>query len=379
MLVVRLVSPAEYILGSFSAVIIRATRDLYNIFLSSIHFPVIMISHRCCRPHPYSRPSLVVLFVSLIAQAHCFHASPTSGRTFVTRSDAATSTKVYTAAPHLYLDEYVPMPRKTKTPRTILSLDEYRLQYAKSIENPSDYWSERARDLLDWEVPFTKGLEGNLQDGDVEWFGDGQLNVCYNAVDRHAQTNPDKIAMIWEGDEPDQVRRITYQELQDEVSQIAHALQNQGVQTGDVVTIYMPMIPQLPMTMLACARLGAVHSVVFAGFSADALAARVVAASSKFVVTANCGKRGTKNIPLLDIVSNAETKPGVDDVLEKVLVWDHGLCSGQEASYASSDDTNAKHVDMAALVAQQSTDFAPVARMAEDPLFILYTSGMFES
>lgn len=140
----------------------------------------------------------------------------------------------------------------------------------------------------------------SLSKGDVSWFQCGQLNVCYNAVDRHVLTGGkgDQVAMIWEGDEPNEVRRITYTELLAKVSQIANALKSQGVQKGDVVTIYMPMIPELPVTMLACARIGAAHSIVFAGFSADALAARITAAQSAVVVTSVLGQRAGKTVPI---------------------------------------------------------------------------------
>jgi acetyl-CoA synthetase len=170
-------------------------------------------------------------------------------------------------------------------------------------------------------------LHGTLKDGNVAWFPDGYLNVCYNAVDRHAFQHPHKIAMIWEGDEPDQVRSISYQELLQKVSQIANALQSQGVKKGDVVTIYMPMIPELPMTMLACARLGAVHSVVFAGFSAEALASRVSAAQSKYLVTSDIGKRGGKTIQLKNIVNEARTKEGAENYLKTIFVWEHAVAT----------------------------------------------------
>jgi acetyl-CoA synthetase len=338
------------------------------------------------------RHSLLLLLLSLAAQAHCFHASSPAtpkniwGRKSRTARDlsqeatAESDSSQTASAPHLYQDVYDPIPRRQSSSKS-LSLDDYKTQYAQSIQNPSDYWADIAKNLVDWDVPFTQSLQGNFQDGDVSWFANGQLNVCYNAVDRHAQKTPDKTALLWEGDEPTQVRRITYQQLQDKVSQIAHALTAQGVQAGDVVTIYMPMIPELCMTMLACARLGAVHSVVFAGFSADALAARVVAANSHYIVTANQGKRGSKTIPLLDIVIAAQGKDGVDNVLEKVLVWDHGMASGGDATYHPPTTQFeqlswlAKHVSMDELVNEQSTDFAPVSRNAEDPLFILYTSG----
>jgi acetyl-CoA synthetase len=226
---------------------------------------------------------------------------------------------------------------------------------------------------LDWDLLFDTVLEGSLQEGDVTWFAGGKLNACYNAIDRHvAAGKEDQIAMIWEGDEPDNIRRLTYQDLLHKVSQIANALTVMGVRQGDVVTIYMPMIPELALTMLACARLGAVHSVVFAGFSAEALANRIVAARSKFVVTADHGLRGGKTIPLKDIVNAARQKRHVEDIVEHVLVWER---YHDPTSIAAPYDMQPKDVRMDPLVASQRPYCAPVSVDAEDNLFILYTSG----
>ncbi|GKY98105.1 hypothetical protein MPSEU_000768300 [Mayamaea pseudoterrestris] len=362
------------------------------------------------------RRLLFLLVLSLAAQAHCFLASPSSPnktpaflkRTYrggeldgshlkqaaaaatslneqpsdgtVSPSSSSSSTAIQHQQHPLVYD---PIPLDDKTNSSSMTLDDYKQQYQESIHNPGAYWSNIANRLIDWDQTFTTSLTGNLHDGNVEWFADGTLNVCYNAVDRHAFKTPDKVALLWEGDEPHQMRQISYLELQQRVSQIANALAAQGVKQGDVVTIYMPMVPELPMTMLACARLGAVHSVVFAGFSADALAARVVASNSKHLVTANHGKRASKTIQLLEIVEAAVRK--ANHVVQAVLVWDHGLASGLEASYvpAATDNngatatatTDTKYVNMDALVKEQSTDCPPVSRRAEDPLFILYTSG----
>jgi acetyl-CoA synthetase len=216
-------------------------------------------------------------------------------------------------------------------------------------------------------------LQGDFDAGDITWFAGGKLNVSYNAIDRHvAAGRADQVAMIWEGDEPDDIRRLTYRDLLRQVSQIANALTASGVRKGDVVTIYMPMIPELAMTMLACARIGAVHSVVFAGFSAEALAQRVVAAQSKFVVTADHGLRGGKKIPLKDIVNTARTKPGVEDILERVLVFER---FHDPTAIDAPYETQPKDVRMDPLVACQRPYSAPVSMDAEDNLFILYTSG----
>ena len=161
--------------------------------------------------------------------------------------------------------------------KTAQSLQKYKAEHKRSIEDPEGFWAEKAVQYLDWEKPFDSVLHGSLEQGDVSWFGGGKLNMAYNAIDRHVyEGKADQVAIIWEGDEPDDIRKITYGELLAKVSRIANALSASGVRKGDVVTIYMPMIPELAMTMLACSRLGAVHSVVFAGFSAEALAQRIV-------------------------------------------------------------------------------------------------------
>ena len=251
--------------------------------------------------------------------------------------------------------------------------DRYLHEYAQSIQDPAAFWGRQAHAYLDWHKPYDAVLQGSLRHGDVRWFAGSQLNVAYNAIDRHVMNGKgDQVALLWEGDEPDQVQKITYDELLRQVSQIANALTAQGVKKGDVVTIYMPMIPALPMTMLACARIGAVHSVVFAGFSAEALASRVVAAGSDTIVTADIGKRGGKTIGLKKIVDEARGKENMDDSLRQVLVFEHGYQGSEsEAPYEMKD----KDVRMNPLVERQRPYSPPVPMDAEDPLFILYTSG----
>ena len=202
----------------------------------------------------------------------------------------------------------------------------YESLHAESIADPAKFWMEEGDKRLSWFTkpsPDQSAIHGGFHDGDVKFFPGGKLNMCYNAIDRHVYANNGKggedIAMIWEGDEPDDTKTFTYNEVLQKVSKIANALKSQGVRKGDKVTIYMPMIAELPMTMLACARIGAVHSVVFAGFSAEALAARVSAAKSEYVVTADIGLRGTKRIPLKKIVDDALTKFDCEDVVKKVM------------------------------------------------------------
>ncbi len=259
--------------------------------------------------------------------------------------------------------------------KTISSFDQYKKTHAESIKDPAKYWGSIAATELDWMTPFDKNriLEGDLTKGDVRWFAGGKLNAAYNALDRH---NPDDLAIIWEGDEPDDVRKITFGEMLGKVSQISNALKAKGVKKGDVVTIYMPMIPELAMTMLACARIGAVHSVVFAGFSAEALASRVKAANCGNVVTGDYGMRGGRKIDLKAIVDNAMNLIEDKELVKNVLVWERGFKEGEttaesETTYEIQD----KDVRMDLLVADQRPFCAPEPMDAEDNLFILYTSG----
>ena len=216
------------------------------------------------------------------------------------------------------------------------------------------------------------------------WFNGAKLNMCYNAIDRHV-LNPstaNKVAMIWEGDEPSQVLKFTYADLQRKVSEIANALKAQGVKKGDVVTIYMPMLPQLPMTMLACARIGAVHSVVFAGFSSEALSSRISASKSSIVVTADEGVRGTKSIPLKKIVDEAIEKNNCVDIVKNVLVYERDrsiLGDGEEydasANKSVMEWVDGRDVNMNDLLLKQRPYCPPETMDSEDPSFILYTSG----
>lgn len=212
-------------------------------------------------------------------------------------------------------------------------------------------------------------MHGNFEKGNVAFFLNGKINACYNCVDRHVfeYGNGDDVAIIWEGDEPSDTSHVTYQELLDKVCQIANAFKSMGVKKGDVVTLYMPMIPECLMTMLACARIGAVHSVIFAGFSADAIAERVVCAQSKFVVTADGGKRGGRNLPLKQTCDTALAKEGCQKIVEKVFVFAH---AGGPGEWVEGRD-----VKMNKLIADQRP-YCPCEWMdSEDNLFILYTSG----
>ena len=218
----------------------------------------------------------------------------------------------------------------------------------------------------------SKKIKGSFQEGSVSWFSGGKINVCYNAVDRYCMAPYNRgaeTAIIWEGDEPDSVSHISYHELHLNVCRIANALKASGVRKGDVVTLYMPMVPELAYTMLACARIGAVHSVIFAGFSADAIADRVYDAKSKWVVTASAGSRGGRNLPLKSICDAAVMKERCLGIVEKVFVFDG---KGANGSDWKEEDV---HVRFTELVECQRPVCACEWMDAEDPLFILYTSG----
>lgn len=259
--------------------------------------------------------------------------------------------------------------------KTTSALDRYKADHQRSISDPETFWAEKSTEFLDWEHPYHSVLSGSLESANIRWFEGGKLNVCFNAIDRHViQGRGDAVAMLWEGDEPTDTQSFTFSELQARVSKIAGALRAQGVRKGDRVTIYMPMIPELPMTMLACARIGAAHSVVFAGFSAEALAQRIVAAESSVVVTATTGMRGGKAIPLKKIVDDARTKVGAEDVVDKVLVWER-IRDGEAVPEVPTFDMKEKDVRMDSLVRSQRPYFPPEPMDSEDNLFILYTSG----
>jgi len=264
-------------------------------------------------------------------------------------------------------------PASLYEPCTSASLALYKSNHSASIRDISAYWSELAKSKLDWYAPFPAGVTGSFVDGSVSWFAGGKLNVCYNAVDRYClppYNRGDETAIIWEGDEPDAVKRISYRELQLSICRIANALKASGVQKGDVVTLYMPMVPELCMTMLACARIGAVHSVIFAGFSADAIADRIHDAKSKWVVTASAGSRGGRNLPLKSICDAAVKKSRCVDIVQKVFVFD-----GKGPDGSEWEGEAGLHVRFSDLVQEQRPVCSCEWMDAEDPLFILYTSG----
>ncbi len=243
----------------------------------------------------------------------------------------------------------------------------YEAMYAESIENPEAFWERQGR-RLDWLTPYRKIKDVSYQPGDVHirWYEDGQLNVAANCLDRHLQQRGEQTAIIWEGDDPQQSEHISYADLHRRVCRLANGLKSLGVGKGDVVTIYLPMIPEAAVAMLACARIGAVHSVVFAGFSPDALASRIADGGSALVITADEGLRGGRTIPLKDNVDAALALPGGECVRHTVVV----RRTGAEVNWHGARD-----VDYEELTEAQSAECAPEVMNAEDPLFILYTSG----
>ncbi len=246
---------------------------------------------------------------------------------------------------------------------SIRSLDDYLALYRRSIDDPEGFWREQA-ERLTWQHPPQLVMDSDMHEVDFAWYGGGRLNACVNCVDRHLVTQPDKHAILWVGDEPEDYRFITYRELKHMVARIANVLLAHGVTRGDRVALYMPMIPELPAAMLACARIGAVHSVVFAGFSAESLRGRIVDAGAKLVITANEGVRGGKKIPLKTTVDRA-----VDGLsfVSSVLV-------ARRTEFEPPMQPGRDHWLESEMARQRST--CPAEWMhAESPLFTLYTSG----
>ncbi|MCQ2995460.1 acetate--CoA ligase [Pseudomonas syringae] len=243
----------------------------------------------------------------------------------------------------------------------------YKAMYQQSVVNPDGFWREQAQ-RLEWIKPFTSVKQTSFDDHrvDIKWFADGTLNVAYNCLDRHLEERGDTIAIIWEGDDPSESRNITYRELHAEVCKFANALRGQDVHRGDVVTIYMPMIPEAVVAMLACARIGAIHSVVFGGFSPEALAGRIIDCKSKVVITADEGLRGGKKTAMKANVDRALTNPETASV-QKVIV----------CKRTGGDIEWNRHRDIwyHSLLDVASEICAPKEMGAEESLFILYTSG----
>ena len=264
------------------------------------------------------------------------------------------------------MNEIYPVPELfKKTART--TEEQYFERYQQSIEHPNEFWAEAAR-KLDWIKPFTQVKNTNFDKDHykVEWFADGQLNVSANCLDRHLKEHPHKPAIIWEGDHPSRHKVISFESLHDEVCRFANVLKKRGIVKGDRVVLYMPMVPEAAIAMLACTRIGAVHCVVFGGFSPDSLASRIDDSQAKLVITADSGMRGGKPIPLKENVDAALDLDGTNSVQNVIVVHRTGnpitMKENRDLWY---------HMEIMTV-----TDICPPEPMnAEDPLFILYTSG----
>ncbi|KAG0763254.1 hypothetical protein G6F57_009179 [Rhizopus arrhizus] len=276
---------------------------------------------------------------------------------------------VNTSATHMDQEKIYDVPSRLLNDKTlpkpfISNFEEYKQKWQESVNDPNKFFGNLARELLSWSKPFETVQAGSLKEGDVAWFLEGELNVSFNCVDRHALTTPDKVAIIHEGDEPGNVRKITYRELLQEVCRVANVLISLDVRKGDNVAIYMPMVPEAVYAMLACARIGAVHSVVFAGFSSESLRDRINDCGARVVLTADEGRRGGKNIA---------TKRIVDEALKKTPTIEHVLVlrrTGSEVPFSPDRDLW-WHEELA-----KARPYCPPVNVnSEDPLFLLYTSG----
>ena len=252
---------------------------------------------------------------------------------------------------------------KLKDP--LLSQAEYEQMYQQSFADKEGFWSKIANEQLTWFKNFSQ-VKNTSFEGDVaiKWFEDGELNVCYNCVDRHAEKTPDEIAIIWEGDDHSKSKTFTYKELKLEVSKFANVLKKMGVQKGDRVTIYLTMIPEVAFAMLACARIGAIHSVIFGGFAPESIAGRIQDCKSQFVITADEGLRGGKTIPLKKYINTA--LESCDNNIKTLVIK---YTNSKEDIYTDRD------FDYAELKKEVDENCECESMNAEDPLFILYTSG----
>ena len=245
-----------------------------------------------------------------------------------------------------------------------VSESEFQELYKQSLENPDEFWSSQAESYLDWDKKWEEVKNTNIEKGEIAWFSGGKLNASVNCIDRHLPKDKNKIAFIWEGDDPEESKNITYQDLHDEVCKFSNVLKARGVKKGDRVCIYMPMIPEATYAMLACARIGAIHSVVFGGFSPESLKDRILDSDCQTVITADEGLRGGKTIPL---------KQNVDEALEGCSnVHTVLVITRTEAEIPWNEDCDVRYEEISKNVSNECT---PELMDAEDPLFILYTSG----
>ena len=245
-----------------------------------------------------------------------------------------------------------------------VSESEFQVLYKQSVENPDEFWSSQAESYLDWDKKWEEVKNTNIEKGEIAWFSGGKLNASVNCIDRHLPKDKNKIAFIWEGDDPEESKNITYQDLHDEVCKFSNVLKARGVKKGDRVCIYMPMIPEATYAMLACARIGAIHSVVFGGFSPESLKDRILDSDCQTVITADEGLRGGKTIPLKQNVD--EALDGCSNVHTVLVI------TRTEAEIPWNEDCDVRYEEISKNVSNECT---PELMDAEDPLFILYTSG----
>jgi acetyl-CoA synthetase len=247
---------------------------------------------------------------------------------------------------------------------SLVSEEEFCEMYQHSITNPNEFWHEQASNYIEWISEWDQVFEHDFSKGQVSWFKGGKLNATVNCIDRHLASRADQTAIIWEGDDPDESNHISYQELHESVCKFSNALKERGVNKGDRVCIYMPMIPEAAYAMLACARIGAIHSVVFGGFSPESLKDRILDSDCQTVITADEGLRGSKRIPLKENVDEALKRcPNVHSVI--VIKR-----TGAEVNWIDGRDVNYHEI-----TARMELNCEPEPMDAEDPLFILYTSG----
>ncbi|GAA0541229.1 MULTISPECIES: acetate--CoA ligase [Rheinheimera] len=255
--------------------------------------------------------------------------------------------------------------------RSLLTNEQYMQMYQQSVSSPDTFWAEHGK-RLHWFTAFSKVKSTSFESGKVgiNWFSDGVLNASYNCLDRHLPERADQVAYYWEGDSPDVQKTVTYAQLHQQVCQLANGMKSLGIKKGDRVTIYLPMIPEATVALLACARIGAVHSVVFAGFSPDALGSRIVDCDSKLVITADQALRGSRVTNLKDNTDMALAHLGADSPVQNVIVVKH---VGKNVDMDAGKD--GRDVWYHELLGKQSSDCPAEPMNAEDPLFILYTSG----
>lgn len=247
---------------------------------------------------------------------------------------------------------------------TRITREKYDAMYRESCEHPEAFWDKQAKQYITWQTPWEKTLEGDFNTHDISWFVGGKLNACYNCVDRHLETRGNQTALIWEGNDSHEQRRLTYFELHEQVCRLANVLKSFGIKAGDKIGVYLPMVPEAFIAMLACARIGAVHSVVFGGFSAEALANRLNDAACKLLITADGTYRGKKSINLKQVVDEALL---ISPMIEHVLVVKR---TGAKIALNTPRDVWYHEV-----LDKASSHCSPVWMDANDPLFILYTSG----